>query len=360
MRAALLFTLILFIINTADAKDQCLAFFAKQPYERSDAQIAALKDQTVSLVPHLRRYARSLTQNNSQADDLVQDTLAQAYRKLNLFEPGTNLRSWLFTIMRNLFITEYRRPTHESLTSSDGTDREYLYPDQLSDQYDNVLLKEALGLIKQLPKMYQDVFTVVAIEGISYEEAAEQLQIAVGTTKTRLSRGRIMLNALLDGVPIDQVVRPVGGTARWFAKHAVPRESKAKELKPRAQSLTPDAVLFIRQLRNQLSNLNVLGPAASSTSTLAQYRVRWNNSLSFVLSSVELDFIRLIVAANGEELSDNDLIAEIWFAGDTDEAQSSDSTELTTLAQTIQAKFAKAVPGFNKIQRSVNGWMWKP
>ncbi len=373
----ILFTLLLFLINTAEAKDQCVEFFERYHYHSAD-QVADLRNQTVAFIPHLRRYARSLTQNNSKADDLVQDAIERAYQKFHLYAPDSNLRSWLFTIMRNIFISETRKPKTQSLTTENGADNKYLVPDQPADQYDHRLLEEVKALVAKLPPIYREAITLMGIEGKSYEEASEILKLPIGTVKSRLSRARVMLKALLDGTPIEEVLRQYDKQPRRVSVVALPAappapaptkvskpESKPKPQAPQTSRVTnsvttysPHTELILDQARTQLSNLNVLGPAASSTSALVQYNVRWNNSPRFVLSIDELDFVRLLIAANGEEIPDNDLIAEIWLEGDTNLAQYVDNTQLDVLAHDIQAKFARAVPRFNKIQKTDNGWKW--
>lgn len=152
-------------------------------------------------IPRLRRFARAMVRDATLADDLVQECLERALSRLHLWKPGTNLRAWLFTILRNLHINAIRRrqtvvdidaEAQASIGSASGAQIVTL---ELRD------LKRALG---RLPAEQREVVLLIGLEGISYGEAADILGISIGTVKSRLSRGRKALRYLMEGrVPSD-------------------------------------------------------------------------------------------------------------------------------------------------------------
>ena len=147
-------------------------------------------------LPKLRRYALALTRDRGRADDIVQDTLVRALAKQHLWEPGTNLRAWLFTLMHNQFVNGVRRSNREGTTvdiddmsaslvaTADPTASRQLHE-----------LERALG---QLSLEQREVILLVGLEGLSYERVAEILAVPIGTVRSRLSRGREALRGLLD------------------------------------------------------------------------------------------------------------------------------------------------------------------
>jgi RNA polymerase sigma-70 factor (ECF subfamily) len=147
-------------------------------------------------IPRLRRYARALTRNRERADDLVQDTLGRALVKEQFWQPGTNLRAWLFTIMHNQNVNNIRRDIRESA----GLDIEQISA-KLAATTDPTATRKMFELeraLAQLPLEQQQVILLVGLEGMSYEDTAGILAIPVGTVRSRLSRGRDVLRKLLD------------------------------------------------------------------------------------------------------------------------------------------------------------------
>jgi RNA polymerase sigma-70 factor, ECF subfamily len=147
-------------------------------------------------IPRLRRYARALTRNRERADDLVQDTLGRALAKEQFWQPGTNLRAWLFTMMHNQNVNNVRRDARESATVDMGQIGETLSattdPTASRKIYE---LERALG---QVPLEQRQVILLVGLEGMSYEDTAGILGLPIGTVRSRLSRGRDALRKLLD------------------------------------------------------------------------------------------------------------------------------------------------------------------
>jgi RNA polymerase sigma-70 factor, ECF subfamily len=146
-------------------------------------------------LPGLRRYARALTGDAWAADDLVQDTLERACVKWRLWVAGTDLRAWLFTLMHNLYLNQ-RRAARVALNtvSIDDVEAELHAPAPGSD--DPLDLDRCL---QRLPADQRAVLLLVALEDMSYEDAAKVLAIPLGTVMSRLSRARNRLRELMDG-----------------------------------------------------------------------------------------------------------------------------------------------------------------
>lgn len=147
-------------------------------------------------IPRLRRYARALTRNISRADDLVQDTLVRALTRQDLWQPGTNLRAWLFTLMHNQHVNTVRQGVRDSLTIEVDTLSNTL--PAITDPTASRQLHELDRALGQLPDEQRQVVLLVGLEGMSYEEAAAILDVPIGTVRSRLSRGRDHLRRLMN------------------------------------------------------------------------------------------------------------------------------------------------------------------
>jgi RNA polymerase sigma-70 factor, ECF subfamily len=161
------------------------------------ASRAGLHDQIVEVIPNLRAFARSLVSNPSQADDLVQGALARALSNLDKFEAGTNLRAWMFTILRNLYYSELRKRRRE-VEDADGG-----YAAMLSTQPNQIAaleLKDFRHALAELPAEQREALILIGASGFSYEDAARICGCAIGTMKSRVNRGR---NRLADLLQID-------------------------------------------------------------------------------------------------------------------------------------------------------------
>lgn len=165
--------------------------------------LAAFKAELIELLPSLRAFARSLAHNPAQADDLVQDTLVKALANVDRFEPGTNLRAWLFTILRNHYYSQLRKAKRE-VEDADGrlAARIAVRPEQDG----SVDLEDFKVAFQQLQPDHREVLTLVGASGCSYEEAAEICGCAVGTIKSRVNRARRKLTELLGLDTEDQSV----------------------------------------------------------------------------------------------------------------------------------------------------------
>lgn len=161
--------------------------------------------QVIEHMTVLRRYARVLVRTSDQADDLVQDTVERALARADLYQPGTNLRAWLFTIMRNICITNARKMKLRRTYAAELMSLErHLSP---AAQDDVVMLKESLALVQHLSPGEQQAVTLLGIQDLSYEASAEIAELPVGTMKSRLSRGRQRLRTMIEGAT------PAGDTA---------------------------------------------------------------------------------------------------------------------------------------------------
>lgn len=146
-------------------------------------------------LPALHRYALGLARNFHAAEDLVHDTVVKAYSCIDKFLPGSNLRGWLFTILRNTFYSGMRKQKRE-IADSDG-----LYAARLVTQPEHdgsLAMGEFLNAFDQLSSEHRDIVTLVGVAGNSYGEASRMIGIPVGTAKSRLSRARAQLTETLD------------------------------------------------------------------------------------------------------------------------------------------------------------------
>jgi len=146
-----------------------------------------------SILPDLRRYARVLA-GVGGADDLVQDAVVRALAKSHLFREGTNLRAWVFTIMRNLFISGIRRSGREGPVVD--PDESCAALSVAPRQEDSVMLAEVARVLPELPEGQRRAIELVAVDGLAYEDAAAVMGLNVGTVRSRLSRGRDALRRL--------------------------------------------------------------------------------------------------------------------------------------------------------------------
>jgi RNA polymerase sigma-70 factor, ECF subfamily len=150
-------------------------------------------------IPRLRRYARALTRDVTAADDLVQDCLARALSKVHLWQPGTDLRAWLFTILHNQYVNHVRRAVREGAAVG-LSDTEPLLT-SAPNQGKRLELRDLERAIARLPEEQRSVLLLVGLEGMRYEGVAAVFDVPVGTVRSRLSRGREMLRQLMGMVP---------------------------------------------------------------------------------------------------------------------------------------------------------------
>ena len=162
-----------------------------------DTEVVKAADPRGELVEHLpalRAFALSLTREGAAADDLVQDTIVKAWTNMDKFQVGTNLRAWLFTILRNTFYSA-RRKTRREVSDTDGI---HAARQATRPEHDGRLaMNDFRTAFAKLPDEQREALVMVGASGFSYEEAAEMTGVAVGTVKSRANRGRRRLAELL-------------------------------------------------------------------------------------------------------------------------------------------------------------------
>lgn len=161
----------------------------------TEKQVAFEREALVHL-DSLYRVALRLTGSPADADDLVQETLFKAYRSWHQYEPGTNARAWLLTIMRNAFINEYRRRRRQIETADlAGVDPHAVFvavheADPEGRFFERIIDEKVLEAIDELPEDFRETLVLIDLESLSYQEAARVLEVPVGTVKSRLFRAR--------------------------------------------------------------------------------------------------------------------------------------------------------------------------
>jgi RNA polymerase sigma-70 factor (ECF subfamily) len=173
----------------------------------------SLREAMLGVVPSLRAFAMSLCGNIDRADDLVQETLLRAIANIDSFEPGTNMSAWLFTILRNLFRSDYRKRRRE-VEDADGSYAKTLKTQPAQSAH--LEFEEFRAALEKLPQDQREALILVGASGFSYEDAAAICGCAVGTIKSRVNRARSKLSALLyvdgaDDFGPDETVRAVIG-----------------------------------------------------------------------------------------------------------------------------------------------------
>jgi RNA polymerase sigma-70 factor (ECF subfamily) len=158
-------------------------------------------------IPRLRRYARALTRDLVSADDLVQDCLTRALGKLHLWQEGTDLRAWLFTILHNQYVNHVRRAVREG--AAVGLSESEPLLTRAPQQGKRLELRDLERAIAKLPEEQRSVILLVGLEGMRYEEVAAVLGVPVGTIRSRLSRGREALRRLMGIIPDEEESRSV-------------------------------------------------------------------------------------------------------------------------------------------------------
>ena len=153
------------------------------------------REAVVEHLPAMRAFAASLTRNSAAADDLVQDTIVKAWKNFDKFKPGTYLRAWLFTILRNTFYSDLRKKKRE-VEDVDGAMASTLSEKPHHDG--RLAMADFEKVFAELPVEQREALILVGASGMSYEEAAETCGVAIGTIKSRINRGRARLAELLE------------------------------------------------------------------------------------------------------------------------------------------------------------------
>lgn len=166
---------------------------------KRDKAVDSFRDQLVRELPNLRAFAASLCGSMQLADDLVQDTAVKAWSNQDKFQPGTSIRAWLFTILRNTYFSLYRKRGREV------QDVEGVYSSKVAvvgGQESHIDLADFRAALAELPEEQREALIMIGASGLSYEEAAEISGVPVGTVKSRVNRARAKLASMLaiDGV----------------------------------------------------------------------------------------------------------------------------------------------------------------
>jgi RNA polymerase sigma-70 factor (ECF subfamily) len=206
----------------------------------------------VESIPHLRAFARSLTRNREQADDLVHDAAVRALTAESQFSPGTNFKAWIFTILRNLYYNRWREQRVRSAILEDPA----LAGERLGPPQEAALkVRDFKRAFWQLGQDQREALILVGASGMSYEEAAAICQCPVGTVKSRVSRARqqLMQHQRADRVPPDHVevgdTSPSGDGDRMLGDdaplRAVARREQRQRLPRRDKGVPQHAVLRV-------------------------------------------------------------------------------------------------------------------
>jgi len=173
----------------------------------TEAEDKAFKRELVALIPHLRAFARTLAGDPASADDLAQDAMMKAWDARASYQMGTNMKAWTFMILRNQFYSERRRSWRQTQLDQEAAERTLVAIDDPSSPL--ALDEMRLGLA-MLPPEQREALILVGAGGFAYEEAAEICRCAVGTVKSRVSRARRALQAILDDGSYDRDGRSAG------------------------------------------------------------------------------------------------------------------------------------------------------
>lgn len=149
----------------------------------------------IALIPHMRAFARSLCGNAADADDLAQDAVAKAWKSRDSYQLGTNLKAWTFMILRNQFYSDKRRSWRSMPLDQEVAERTLV---AYGNADDALALDDVRQALAMLPDAQREALIMVGAGGFSYEEAAEVMGVAVGTVKSRVSRARVDLAAILE------------------------------------------------------------------------------------------------------------------------------------------------------------------
>lgn len=165
------------------------------------------RKQIVTLIPHLRAFARTLCGDATAADDLAQDAMLKAWDARASYQMGTNMKAWTFMILRNQFYSEKRRSWRQTQLDQEAAERTLM---AIDDPSAPIALDELRSALKTLPDEQREALVLVGAGGFAYEEAAEICNCAVGTVKSRVSRARRALQASLDAGAYERDGTPAG------------------------------------------------------------------------------------------------------------------------------------------------------
>lgn len=160
-------------------------------------QSGSFEDQLAALLPRLRRFAHALARNPTDADDLAQMAVERALRSRAQWQPGTRLDSWLYKIIRNLWIDSVRARSRRERSEAPEAEVETVGHDPRTAMDASIELKRVMAAMQRLPDEQREVVALILIEGFGYRETAEMLDLPIGTVSSRLVRGRTALLAMV-------------------------------------------------------------------------------------------------------------------------------------------------------------------
>ncbi len=160
-----------------------------------------IRSEIVAALPRLRRFARALTGQPADADDIVQIAVERALTRLDQFEPGTRLESWLMTIVRNAWIDEARARQRRAKVFADAELGEQVGDGGEAAAQAKLEVNEVYAAMQSLPDEQREAIALVCVEGLAYREASEVLGVPIGTLTSRLARGREALQRMLGDAP---------------------------------------------------------------------------------------------------------------------------------------------------------------
>lgn len=175
------------------------------------------KRDLVTLIPHLRAFARTLCGEAAAADDLAQDTVMKAWDARSSYQMGTNMKAWTFMILRNQFYSEKRRSWRQTQLDQEAAERTLV---AIDDPSSPLALDELRQALIMLPSEQREALILVGAGGFAYEEAAEICGCAVGTVKSRVSRARRALQGILEEGAYDRDGLPAGDAMRSILSDA--------------------------------------------------------------------------------------------------------------------------------------------
>jgi RNA polymerase sigma factor (sigma-70 family) len=159
----------------------------------------AFERDLAQLLPRLRRFAHALSRNAADADDLTQATVERALRSREQWQPGTRLDSWLYRIMRNLWIDTARARTRKDRYEAPEDEAAMAGHDPREAIEASLEVGRAIAAMERLPDEQREIVALILIEGFGYREVSEMLDLPIGTVSSRLVRGRIALLDMLGG-----------------------------------------------------------------------------------------------------------------------------------------------------------------
>jgi RNA polymerase sigma-70 factor (ECF subfamily) len=186
---------------------------------RADAD-ASLRREIEAMIPHLRRYARALKRDPIAADDLVQDCLCRALAKAHLWQEGTDLRAWLFTILHHQHCSDVRRSVRRGVDVAVWA----LPPTPAigGDAVSRLQLQDLECAIDRLPEVQRQVVLLIGLEGWRYDEVAAVTGVPLGTVRSRLARAREALRGMMDRTEETATASPAGSARRRPPPHPEP------------------------------------------------------------------------------------------------------------------------------------------